>query len=231
MLIDASDLKKSYKDRQGQIVAVLKGLTLQVDAGAFVAVVGPSGSGKSTLLNILGCLEYPDDGRYLFDGQDTGAWPERRRAQLRNQRIGFVFQKFHLLPFLNVQENVELPFLYRNSDHQLRGRTAGELLESVGLPGKERRYPGELSAGEQQRVAVARALILGADVILADEPTGNLDPDNAKGVLDLFEQLVQQGKTVVVVTHDPLIAPRAQRELRLEAGQFRSPALSDRRQL
>jgi putative ABC transport system ATP-binding protein len=229
MLIDLTNLKKSYKDRQGQVVPVLKGLILQVHAGAFVAVVGPSGSGKSTLLNILGCLEYPDEGRYLFDGQDTGAWPERRRAQLRNQRIGFVFQKFHLLPFLNVQENVELPFLYWNSDHQPLRRTTGELLESVGLPGKERRYPAELSAGEQQRVAVARALILGADVILADEPTGNLDPDNAQGVLDLFEQLVQQGKTVVVVTHDPLIATRAQRKLRLESGQLRSPALSDTR--
>ena len=225
MLIEVTGLTKSYKDRLGQVVPVLKGLNFAVNAGAFVAVVGASGSGKSTLLNILGCLEYPDSGRYLFDGENVGAWPERQRAQLRNQRIGFVFQKFHLLPFLNVRENVELPFLYLNAAKQ-RSRSTDELLASVGLPGKEGRYPGELSVGEQQRVAIARALVLGADVILADEPTGNLDPPTAQGVLDLFKELVGQGKTIIMVTHDSLIAARAQLQLRLEAGQFASPSMS-----
>ena len=219
MFVDAADLHKTYRDRQGQPVAVLKGLTLQLQAGEFVAIRGASGCGKSTLLNILGCLERQDAGTYRLDGQDVGGWPERQRAELRNRRVGFVFQSFHLLPFLNVKENVELPFIYAAGQAPLAGKTE-ELLASVGLGGKERRYPGELSGGEQQRVAIARALVLGADLVLADEPTGNLDAATAGGVLDLLDQLVKESKTVLLITHDPLIAARAQRQLRLDGGKI-----------
>jgi ABC-type lipoprotein export system ATPase subunit len=220
MLIEALDLNKTYRDRQGQPVPVLKGLTLQLAAGEFVAVSGTSGCGKSTLLNILGCLERPDGGTYRFDGQDLSACPERQRAELRNRRIGFVFQNFHLLAFLSAQENVALPFLYAGASQAPTKGQAATLLASVGLAGKERRYPGELSGGEQQRVAVARALALGADLILADEPTGNLDAATAKEVLDLFDRLVQQGKTVLLVTHDPTVAGRARRRLHLQGGKI-----------
>jgi putative ABC transport system ATP-binding protein len=218
MLIDVIALEKTYRDRQGQPVPVLRGLTLHLDPGEFVAVSGKSGCGKSTLLNILGCLDRPDAGNYRLDGQEVGDWPERRRADLRNGRIGFVFQNFHLLPFLTVMENVELPFIYSHASAKPVAGRAGELLTSVGLAGKERRYPGELSGGEQQRVAIARALVLGAELILADEPTGNLDAATAQGVLDLFEELVRQGKTVLLVTHDSAVAGRARRRLCLEGG-------------
>lgn len=220
MLIEATDLEKSYHDRQGHLVPVLSQVSLQVPPAEFLAISGSSGSGKSTLLNILGCLDRPDAGTYVFDGQQVGEWPERARAELRNRRIGFVFQKFHLLPFLNVTENIELPFLYLKTESPPDGNRVEELLNFMGLGGKERRYPSELSAGEQQRVAIARALILRADLVLADEPTGNLDPDAAGGVMDLFEQLIQRGTTVLLVTHDPIIARRAHRRLHLDGGRL-----------
>jgi putative ABC transport system ATP-binding protein len=220
LLIKATDLQKSYRDRQGQLVPVLTGVTLEVPRAEFLAITGSSGSGKSTLLNILGCLDRPDNGSYSFDGQQVDQWPEPQRAELRNRRIGFVFQKFHLLPFLSVRENIELPFLYAKSGVEPDGNRAGELLSFMGLAGKEQRYPSELSAGEQQRVAIARALVLGADVILADEPTGNLDPETASSVMDLFERLISRGTTVLLVTHDPVNAARAHRQLRLEGGRL-----------
>jgi macrolide transport system ATP-binding/permease protein len=220
LLIKATDLQKSYRDRQGQLVPVLKGVTLEVPRAEFLAITGSSGSGKSTLLNILGCLDRPAAGSYSFDGQQVDQWPEPQRAELRNRRLGFVFQKFHLLPFLSVRENIELPFLYSKSGVEPDGNRAGELLSFMGLGGKEQRYPSELSAGEQQRVAIARALVLGADVILADEPTGNLDPETASSVIDLFERLILRGTTVLLVTHDTVIAARAHRHLRLEGGKL-----------
>ena len=222
MLIDVADLEKSYRDRQGTHVPVIKGLSFQVAPGEFVAIRGTSGSGKSTLLNILGCLDRPDHGSYRFDGEDVGSWPERRRAALRNRRIGFVFQAFHLLPFLTVEQNIDLPYTY---DRQRRRPPAGhvqELLRLVGLEGMGKRYPGELSGGQQQRVAVARALVLGAELILADEPTGNLDAATAGGVIDLFQRLVEQGKTVLLVTHDPAISARARRQVAIEEGRISS---------
>jgi putative ABC transport system ATP-binding protein len=189
-----------------------------VGLGEFLALMSKSGSGKSTLLNILRCLDRPEGGSYHFDGQDVVAWPERRRAELRNHRIGFVFQSFHLLPFLTVEENVLLPFLYGPG----RPGPVAELLASVGRADKARRYPGELSGGEQQRVAIARALVLGADLILADEPTGNLDAGMAQEILDLFQRLIDQGKTVLLVTHDPVVAVRARRRIHMQAGQAAS---------
>ena len=220
MRIEAIDLQKTYRDRHGQPVPVLQGLTLDLKPDEFVAVMGKSGSGKSTLLNILGCLERPDAGTYRIDDQEVDGWPERRRAELRNRRIGFVFQNFHLLPFLTVQENVELPFIYCRTGTTPDKGAAAEILVSVGLAGKQRRYPGELSGGEQQRVAIARALVLGADLLLGDEPTGNLDAATAESVLDVLEKLVQQGKTVLVVTHDPVVARRAHRQLHLVDGKI-----------
>jgi putative ABC transport system ATP-binding protein len=220
LLIEATGLQKSYRDHQGQLVPVLTGVHLEVAPAEFLAITGSSGSGKSTLLNILGCLDRPDAGSYSFDGQRVDQWPEPQRAELRNRRLGFVFQKFHLLPFLSVQENIDLPFLYSKGGHERDGHRTREILNFMGLTGKEQRYPSELSAGEQQRVAIARALVLGADAILADEPTGNLDPETASGVMDLFERLISRGTTVLLVTHDPINAARAHRQLRLMGGQL-----------
>jgi putative ABC transport system ATP-binding protein len=221
MLIEATNIQKSYRDRQGAIVSILSGLSLQIARGEFVSLAGPSGCGKSTLLNILGCLDRPDSGVYRFDGQDVVGWPERQRADLRNRKIGFVFQSFHLLPFLTVEGNVQLPFTYSRSETPNAGVVV-KLLREVELGGMERRYPGELSGGQQQRVAIARALVLGADLILADEPTGNLDAESAQGILDVFARLVDQGKTILLVTHDPAVARRASRQIRLEGGRIAS---------
>jgi ABC-type lipoprotein export system ATPase subunit len=218
VLIEVAELRKSYRDRAGNPVQVLKGLNLQIVAGEFVSLMGASGSGKSTLLNVLGCLDRPDSGTYRFAGDDVTDWPERRRARLRNERLGFVFQAFHLLPFLTVEQNLGLPFVYHRNGRQLAPGQAAELLASVGLERMGGRLPGELSGGQQQRVAIARALALGAEVLLADEPTGNLDAATAQGVLDLFTQLVERGKTIVMVTHDPAVASRARRQVRLEGG-------------
>ena len=222
MLIDATGLDKSYRDRQGTRVPALKGLSLQVEPGEFVAIQGASGSGKSTLLNILGCLDRPDAGTYRFDGEDVGGWPEQRRAALRNRSIGFVFQAFHLLPFLTVEQNIDLPFTYNRDDRRPPPGHVPELLKLVDLEAVASRYPGELSGGQQQRVAIARALVLGAGLILADEPTGNLDAATARGIIDLFERLIEQGKTVLLVTHDPAIAVRARRRVAMQEGRITS---------
>jgi ABC-type lipoprotein export system ATPase subunit len=221
MLIEATNLEKTYRDRQGQAVPVLKGLTLNIAPREFVSLSGPSGCGKSALLNVLGCLDRPDRGSYRFNGEEVQDWPERKRADLRNSKIGFVFQSFHLLPFLTVEGNVKLPFIYSRAQRPEDARVA-QVLREVGLEGMSRRYPGELSGGQQQRVAIARALVLGADIVLADEPTGNLDADSAQGVLDVFARLVDQGKTVLLVTHDPAVARRASRQIRLEDGRISS---------
>ena len=219
MRIEINDLEKTYQDSHGQPVPALRGLNLRVATGEFVAVTGASGCGKSTLLNVLGCLDRPDRGSCRLDGEDVADWPERRRAAFRNRRIGFVFQSFHLLPFLTVRQNVELPFLYSDVDPPA-ANTVSTLLKSVGLEDMESRFPGELSGGQQQRVAIARALLLGADLLLADEPTGNLDAVMAQTILDLFVELAHQGKTILLVTHDPAVAQRAARTVQMAAGQI-----------
>ena len=219
MRIEINDLEKTYRDSHGQPVHALRGLNLRVATGEFVAVTGASGCGKSTLLNLLGCLDRPDRGSCRFDGEDVADWPERRRAAFRNRRIGFVFQSFHLLPFLPVRQNVELPLLYSDVDPPA-ANAVSTLLKSVGLDDMESRFPGELSGGQQQRVAIARALFLGADLLLADEPTGNLDAAMAQTILDLFVELARQGKTILLVTHDPAVAQRAARTVQMAAGQI-----------
>ena len=218
MQIDISDLHKTYRDTRGQLVPALTGVTLTIGSGDFVAVSGPSGCGKSTLLNLIGCLDRPDGGTCRLDGDDVATWPEARRAAFRNRRLGFVFQSFHLLPFLTVRENVELPLLYAQKIPVQLVPTP-DVLNAVGLGRMERRYPTELSGGQQQRVAIARALFLGADLVLADEPTGNLDPDSAQTILDLFTELAQRGRTIVLVTHDPAVAARATRRVQMSAGR------------
>lgn len=218
MRIDISDLQRTYRDSRGQSVPALTGVELHVGSGDFVAVSGPSGCGKSTLLNVIGCLDRPDGGACRLDGEDVATWPEARRATFRNRRLGFVFQSFHLLPFLNVRENVELPLLYARETSGQRAPTE-DVLDSIGLRGMDNRYPSELSGGQQQRVAVARALVLGADLLLADEPTGNLDPASSHTILNLFAELAQRGRTIVLVTHDPAVAARASRRVQMSAGR------------
>ena len=218
MRIDISNLQRTYRDSRGQPVPALSGVDLQVARGDFVAVSGPSGCGKSTLLNVIGCLDRPDGGVCRLDGEDVAAWPERQRATFRNRRLGFVFQSFHLLPFLSVRENVELPLLY-SRETPAHAPDAGDVLQAVGLGGMESRYPSELSGGQQQRVAIARALVLGADLLLADEPTGNLDPESAKTILTLFAELALRGRTIVLVTHDSAVAARASRRVQMSAGR------------
>ena len=227
MRIEISDLEKTYRDSHGQPVPALRGLNLRVATGEFVAVTGASGCGKSTLLNVLGCLDRPDRGSCRLDGEDVADWPERRRAAFRNRRIGFVFQSFHLLPFLTVRQNVELPFLYNDEDSPA-SNAVSTLLKSVGLEDMESRFPGELSGGQQQRVAIARAMLLGADLFLADEPTGNLDAVMAQTILDLFVELAHKGKTILLVTHDPTVAHRAARTVQMAAGQIVNDTGSER---
>ena len=227
MRIEISDLEKTYRDSHGQPVPALCGLNLRVASGEFVAVTGPSGCGKSTLLNVLGCLDRPDRGCCRLDAEDVADWPERRRAAFRNRRIGFVFQSFHLLPFLTVRQNVELPILYCGEDSPAVNGVS-PLLKSVGLEKVESRFPGELSGGQQQRVAIARALLLGADLLLADEPTGNVDATMAQTILDLFVELAHQGKTIILVTHDPAVAQRAARTVQMAAGQIVHDTESER---
>jgi putative ABC transport system ATP-binding protein len=228
MQINAKDLYKTYRDSRGRSVQALCGVDLNVSSGEFVAISGPSGCGKSTLLNVLGCLDRPDSGCCQLDGENIAAWPEGRRATFRNRRLGFVFQNFHLLPFLNVRENIDLPLLYvRDTPAPAHLDMAG-LLSSVGLTGTEERYPAELSGGQQQRVALARALVLGADLLLADEPTGNLDPTTAEPILDLFADLARRGRTIILVTHDRAVARRASRQLHMAAGRVVQDMATDR---
>jgi putative ABC transport system ATP-binding protein len=216
MRIDLTNLHKSYRDSRGQLVPALAGVDLHVSSGEFVALSGPSGCGKSTLLNVIGCLDRPDSGSCRLDNEEVADWPERRRAAFRNRRLGFVFQSFHLLPFLNVRSNVELPLLYAHD-----GSTSTDvfaLLQSVGLQGMEERYPSELSGGQQQRVAIARALLVGADLLLADEPTGNLDVESAQTILQLFADISRRGRTIILVTHDPVVASHAARRVQMKDG-------------
>jgi putative ABC transport system ATP-binding protein len=217
--VELQGIHKTYRDSHGQTVTALQGVDLLVAAGEFLAISGSSGCGKTTLLNVIGCLDRPDGGCCRLDGEEVADWPERRRAAFRNHRIGFVFQNFFLLPFLTARQNVELPFLYCDK-HPSGADAVVRLLDSLGLAEIANRYPGELSGGQQQRVAIARALLLGADLLLADEPSGNLDATTAQSILDLFTNLTQQGKTIILVTHEPAVAKRAARQVQMAAGQI-----------
>jgi putative ABC transport system ATP-binding protein len=207
--------------RRGAIdVPVLGGVDLEVAAGEWVAILGPSGSGKSTLLNILGLLDQPDAGVYELAGEDVSDVGDTRRAHLRNQRIGFVFQSFNLLPRTTALENVAAPLLYRGMRRAARLARARETLERVGLGERVDHDPTELSGGQLQRVAIARALVGEPALVLADEPTGNLDARSGAEVLDLFGDLHRAGATLLIITHDPVVADRAGRRLLLDAGRL-----------
>lgn len=204
----------------GQTVAALDGISFEVPQGQFLTIVGPSGSGKSTLLNMLGCLDRPDSGRYLLDGIDVSTFDDERASDFRNRRIGFVFQSFHLLPRLSVLENALLPRRFlRGPDDGLEQR-AHDLLLRMGLERHLAHLPGQLSGGQMQRVAIARALLMKPALLLADEPTGNLDSRSAADVLALIAEVHAQGQTVVLVTHDADVAARAQRQISLRDGRI-----------
>jgi len=222
-MIALRDVVKQYT-MGGQTVKALDGITLQVQEGEFAAIVGPSGSGKSTLMNIIGCLDAADTGTYLFEGQDITSYTERQLAAIRNQKIGFVFQGFHLLGKLNALENVELPLIYQNMGAAARRRRAMEALEQVGLSDRVKHRPNELSGGQQQRVAIARALATKPAIILADEPTGNLDSRTGREIMTLFRQMNQNGNTIVLITHDNNVAAQAKRRLRIEDGRITEEA-------
>jgi putative ABC transport system ATP-binding protein len=216
-MIELQGIGKTYRRPTGESVQALSDLSLRIERGQFVAIVGASGSGKSTLMNILGLLDAPTAGRYLFDGRDMSRLSVAEQARFRNRNVGFVFQAFHLLPRTSALENVELPLLY--SDRTSTNGLGLKALDAVGLSDRIRHTPSELSGGEQQRVAIARALVNDPNLVLADEPTGNLDPDSAAEIMAIFQTLSHSGRTIVLVTHDPAMAAHARRVVRLERGR------------
>ena len=212
-IIELRRVSKVYGEGQAQVFA-LRGIDVTIERGDFVAVMGPSGSGKSTCMNILGCLDSPTSGSYRFDGVEVGKLSRDQRARLRRNYLGFVFQGFNLLGRSTALENVELPLVYRGLTAGERRRRAGEALAQVGLADRARHRPNELSGGQQQRVAIARAIVTHPEVLLADEPTGNLDSEKGREILELLTMLNRdQGLTIVIVTHDPMIAKWTKRAI------------------
>jgi putative ABC transport system ATP-binding protein len=217
-MIELEDITKQYQKGGAPIVHALRGVSLAIGRGELVAIAGASGSGKSTLMNVLGLLDRPDGGHYRLDGREVSTLSAREQAGLRNTRIGFVFQAFHLLPRTSALENVELPLVYSDrADIRGLGQRA---LELVGLADRVAHTPAELSGGQQQRVAIARALVNEPDLMLADEPTGNLDSESAADILSTFEALHASGRTIVIVTHDAAVAARCPRRIRIADGRM-----------
>jgi putative ABC transport system ATP-binding protein len=218
-LINTENLVKVYNLGEYEIHA-LRGINLTIDKGEFVAIMGPSGSGKSTFMHILGCLDRPTEGRYLLEGEDISSLDRNSLARIRNRKIGFVFQSFNLLHRTTALENVELPLLYNNSSPKVIAEKAEKALSQVGLEGRENSYPNQLSGGQQQRVAIARALINNPAIILADEPTGNLDTRTSVEVMEIFQSLNESGITVVLITHEKDIATYAKRNITFRDGKI-----------
>ncbi len=219
-IIQTEDLRKVYGVGDSAVVA-LDGVSLEIKPGEFVAIMGPSGSGKSTLMHILGCLSRPTSGRYILDGQDVSNLENRELAAIRNRKIGFVFQAYNLLPRTNALRNVMLPLLYNRVNHitpEQSETLAQEMLVKVGLEDRMDHQPQQLSGGQQQRVAIARALVNHPVMLIADEPTGNLDSHSGEDIMNLLHQIHSQGATIVIVTHDPKIASHAQRVIELRDG-------------
>ncbi len=217
-LIEFDEVCKYYQ-MGDTLVKAADHISMKIDRGEFVAIVGQSGSGKSTCMNIIGCLDVPTHGRYLLDGQDVGKMNRRELAAIRNEKLGFIFQQYNLLPKLSLLENVEVPLIYAGVGGSERRRRAVAALEQVGLGDKLKNKPNQLSGGQQQRVSIARALVRNPPIILADEPTGALDSHTGREVLAMLQDLNRQGHTVVLITHDNSIAVQAQRIIRLEDGR------------
>ena len=224
-MIQVEDVHKSY-DLGETFVHALRGVSFNIKVGEFVSIMGPSGSGKSTLMNIVGCLDTPSKGTYLLNDRNVGNLDEEQLAGIRNEEIGFVFQKFHLLPRSSALENVALPLKYASVKQSERLTRAEEVLDKVGLSNRLTHKPTELSGGEQQRVAIARALVNSPSILFADEPTGNLDSKTGHQVLEIFKDLNKRGQTIVVITHEQEIAEQSQRTITIKDGEIGSDLIN-----
>ncbi len=224
-MLNIKDITKVYK-MQGEEVRALRGVSLEIGDNEYLAIMGPSGSGKSTIMNMIGCLDTPTSGEYFLEGQDVSKMDDDQLAEIRNQKIGFVFQTFNLLPRSDLLHNVELPLIYGNVPAAKRKKMATAAIEKVGLSDRINHKPNELSGGQRQRVAIARALVNNPSIILADEPTGNLDTATGEEIMAVFEQLYKAGNTIVLVTHENEIAERTRRIVRLRDGLIESDELT-----
>jgi len=220
-IIRMAGIKKIYDTGKVKVEA-LKGIDLEIHKGEMVAIVGPSGSGKSTLMNLVGCLDTPSEGEYQLAGENVAGVTRDQLAEIRNRRVGFVFQNFNLLPHISAQENVELPMLFGGVSPKERRERAAEMLTRVGLGDRLDHKPTELSGGQMQRVAIARALAMNPDILLADEPTGNLDTSSGTDIMSIFNELWKTGRTLIIITHDPALARRASRIVEIRDGRITS---------
>ena len=225
-MIEMQDIVKQYT-LGGETIYALDHVSLRVEKGEYVTIIGPSGSGKSTLMNLIGCLDTADSGTYLLNGKPIRKYREKQLAEVRSKQIGFIFQGFNLLPKLSALENVELPMIYQGVRATERKKRAVAALERVGLGGRMKHRPNQLSGGQQQRCAIARAIAVNPSLILADEPTGNLDQKTGREILNIFDELHQAGNTIVLITHDPKVALCGQRMIRIEDGRLYEPKEAD----
>ena len=225
-MIEMQDIVKQYT-LGGETIYALDHVSLRVEKGEYVTIIGPSGSGKSTLMNLIGCLDTADSGTYLLNGKPIRKYREKQLAEVRSKQIGFIFQGFNLLPKLSALENVELPMIYQGVRATERKKRAVAALERVGLGGRMKHRLNQLSGGQQQRCAIARAIAVNPSLILADEPTGNLDQKTGREILNIFDELHQAGNTIVLITHDPRVALCGQRMIRIEDGRLYEPKEAD----
>ena len=225
-LVEIKDVCKIYNPGENEVHA-LDHVNLTIGKGEFVAIIGQSGSGKSTLMNMLGCLDTPTSGKYYLHGQDVSHMTDDEQSDVRNREIGFIFQGFNLIPSLTALENVELPLIYRGVGKKERDRLADAALNSVGLEKRKTHRPSEMSGGQQQRVAIARAIAQAPPILLADEPTGNLDTGSTKEVFSIIKRLYKEGRTVIVITHDPGIANQAKRIITISDGKIKSDIINE----